>query len=1327
MPQLENNTETNIYMYYGNPTAVSRSNSTTVFSILNPSFEEIYDDGTCDRASFWDFDDASTSYSSDGWLRIVEEPVSQGKYSWGIKWTGNSFNNRAHISQDTEMFQSMKLTLDILGPSYGYPYRSNHKIFVDDNLIKNCGYVTNGQKKTCSVDLIGYKGLHNLKLTWEQRTGDNLGNSKIDNIILRKYASPEPSVEVGNGTMTSSLPNLSVSSGDIEFSSGLVLNKSISVTASVKNTGEINATNVSVQFFEGSPLSGPLIGEQVLTSIAAGGEEIAKANWTLDGSGAQDLYVIVDPHNVISEQSESNNVAFKSVIVPVCPSNPQQKLFSALNSEFSGHGYDFYEEYYNFNDNASKRDSLKTCYTELEDDDIWINYLSSDSRGFYPCSAYLFGPKIGVDTNNWYDGGTPVRGFYYPELELEIIDDWVHNTPFAGENKNAENFLWHLLEANKCGFESDGVYSQGNITYNEDTNRSIVTTKFSGRFAKPGGLIEGGDCQAEFDKYYDVDMNQFGDDLEDLSCNVDLDIPSTEAGLGKNVSCSFGLFKFDGEVKAGAKLSPTASGGSRLSLDPQCLVPAGSIQADFGLDAKAQGKLCLASRCYDIESSLPIPSTSIAEFTGEAVIPNEEFASDDKLRSLYSNPDGSYVTYKDLDNLNPVFRVATSEIDVEYDMNIDLNEMGIPCGKSLPFSPPCNIRLYDGSLFHIDPWQHYWGFTEVTVHSPVELHLYDSLGRHVGSNGSGKVELNIPNSTYIERNGTKTIRFPTEVGKFTLFLNGTDNGDYTLNISRPVMIETENGNTTIKGVDYGINDVSTFIGKEDYYNIDFIQIERRINEMVGQGLNIDAAVEGGSDLIVGVKNATKLPSSLHSEDVVSYNGEKVTLNAQLNSLNKSISNETVIFTLDGETIGSNVTNNEGEAILDYSVPHDAGIGAHKVECVFNGSDSYYNSTATAHLEVLNKRPQANINVTDFPSGTAVINGSITGSNIENVSLKIDDKFVSGSIPYLWDTSEYSNGYHRIELVANDSLGSTGKAINYVFVHNPIADPGGPYKGLEGHRIQLNGSGSYDLYDEITSWSWNLDDDSIPEKNATEKKGITNHTWGDDYSGNVSLHVKDDSGGTDSISTRVVVDNVAPTVEAGASQEVTAGDAAYFNGSFSDPGWLDEHTISWNFEDWCNSTSLETVHTFYQKGSYDVNLTVEDDDGGVGKDSTKVIVNPIPVNITIKPEVINPKSKGKFTAFIGFPEEYNISQVDPDSITCNNNTANWVNTTECNATVAKFEKEELNTTVGNEIRLVVEGEVFHNGGYADFEGNDTVSLKGIREKEREREQERNHIT
>ena len=832
------------------------------------------------------------------------------------------------------------------------------------------------------------------------------------------------------------LPDLTLSPDDITFSNpNPVVGDEITIRAEISNTGDDDANDVIVQFFNGDLDSGGVqIGDdQVLSFVAAGSSEMAQVNWVAE-EGTHEIYVIIDPNNDISESNEDNNKAYNSVVVAVCPWNAQQKLLYELNYWFADHGYDFYEVYYDYNDNAVEPDPEKRCYLDLEDDDIWINYFSSTSPAFYPSSAYLFGPEIGVDTNRWYSGGTPVRGITYPELELDSVDQWFAVIPFVGED--IEQFLEALLEGNEWGIELDGVYSQGKINWEEDTNRSTINTKFAGSFVGPADIVEGGNCQLEFIKYYDADTDQFGNTLPtSFSCSVDVAMPVKRIGYSKNISVSAGAIGFDGAVAAEVELSPSAAGGTYFGFgEPQSLMPAGDIEAGIGLDANATGELCLPFiGCDDTSVTLPVPTVDDVEFVGESVMPFVDFQPGDSLTSLYPNPDGSYVTYEDLDALSPVFRVATSEIDVNYELCFNLTELNIPCDGFL--LPPCNICLFEGPIIYIEPWEGYWSFTDIVVHSPVNIHLYDSLGRHIGLNDTGGIELQIPNSSYTEVNETKIIKFPTTIGRFVLLVNGTDEGNYTLTISRPLMI-VNNGNKTIKGITYKFENVSTFEQKIDFYNLDFDEIEQKINGMVEEGMDVDEAIEESSNLVVRIQNATKSPSTVFSEDVFGYNGDKITLYARLTSLNEHLNGQIVYFSVDGEIIGSNVTNGDGETTLEYTIPHGIGVGVYHIQIMFNGNEDYYNSTGYAYLHILNKRPEVSIDTPSFPSGKVWVNGSVFDSNLESVELLIDNETVPDYIPYLWDTNQYANGYHLIKLIGTDSFGEKGVAIAYVFVHNP---------------------------------------------------------------------------------------------------------------------------------------------------------------------------------------------------------------------------------------------------------------------------------------------------
>ena len=112
---------------------------------------------------------------------------------------------------------------------------------------------------------------------------------------------------------TPPLPDLALTSGDIALSSDKVVGGDrVTITATVHNDGDADATGVAVRFTD----DGREIGSRTIASIPAGGSAQASVTWETKGlRGTRTLTVTADPAGTIAEHDETNNTASRSVEV----------------------------------------------------------------------------------------------------------------------------------------------------------------------------------------------------------------------------------------------------------------------------------------------------------------------------------------------------------------------------------------------------------------------------------------------------------------------------------------------------------------------------------------------------------------------------------------------------------------------------------------------------------------------------------------------------------------------------------------------------------------------------------------------------------------------------------------------------------------------------------------------------------------------------------------------------------------------------------------------------------------------------------------------------
>jgi PKD repeat protein len=170
---------------------------------------------------------------------------------------------------------------------------------------------------------------------------------------------------------------------------------------------------------------------------------------------------------------------------------------------------------------------------------------------------------------------------------------------------------------------------------------------------------------------------------------------------------------------------------------------------------------------------------------------------------------------------------------------------------------------------------------------------------------------------------------------------------------------------------------------------------------------------------------------------------------------------------------------------------------------------------------------------------------------------------------------------------------------------PVADPAGPYFGDEGSAVSFDGSGSLDPAGEGLTYEWDFGD-------GNTGIGVSpDHTYADNGLYTVRLTVVAADEQSDVETTTATIANVAPSVDAGSDASIYVGATFQLSATFSDPGVND---MAWSYViDWGNGSQSpgstsdqsspieETSGIYGTAGSYTVEITVTDKDGGQGSD------------------------------------------------------------------------------------------------------------------------------
>lgn len=182
---------------------------------------------------------------------------------------------------------------------------------------------------------------------------------------------------------------------------------------------------------------------------------------------------------------------------------------------------------------------------------------------------------------------------------------------------------------------------------------------------------------------------------------------------------------------------------------------------------------------------------------------------------------------------------------------------------------------------------------------------------------------------------------------------------------------------------------------------------------------------------------------------------------------------------------------------------------------------------------------------------------------------------------------------------------------------PMADAGPDRTGEEGSPVQLNGVVWDDGGQAAASWSYEpLDgvDEGAACTFGDTAAPSTTVTCTDDGRYRVMLTADDGANWPVSDSAVVTLENVAPTLDLGGTEDwavYRAGESLDLGATFTDPGANDTHTCTVTWDDGTTDEYAATEgtcgqgHTFDDAGMYTMDVKVTDDDGG--SDSAQVMV------------------------------------------------------------------------------------------------------------------------
>jgi hypothetical protein len=243
---------------------------------------------------------------------------------------------------------------------------------------------------------------------------------------------------------------------------------------------------------------------------------------------------------------------------------------------------------------------------------------------------------------------------------------------------------------------------------------------------------------------------------------------------------------------------------------------------------------------------------------------------------------------------------------------------------------------------------------------------------------------------------------------------------------------------------------------------------------------------------------------------------------------------------------------------------------------------------------------------------------------------------------IWDFNFTADGIYQMQFSARDSNDQIADYVSEIKVdlHDPVFNPlPGPFNVDESSSITLTAQAG-DSTSAILNYDWDLDNDGDFET-KDEQPAFSAAALDGPVSKPVGILVTDEAGRFVTATTTINVLNVAPTAAIdGAPVTSPEGTAINLTSEVTDPGAADTFTYDWTVKKDGISYATDSAANFNftpdDNGSYEVSLSITDDDGGVGTASQTIAVTnvaPVVSNVTVSPDTVNEGSSVTFSGSI----------------------------------------------------------------------------------------------